>query len=366
MLGGSLRMFSIAGTDVRLHPTFFLLLIWIAAVYWLQGGPVAAVAGVIFVALLFGCVVLHEFGHIFAARRYGIRTPDVTLFPFGGVAALERLPEKPAQEIFVALAGPAVNAVIAVVLIALFNPRFDVDSLATRQLTVAGMIGQVAVANVILAVFNLIPAFPMDGGRVLRALLAVPFGYTRATRVAATVGQIFAVGLGFLGLFGNPLLVLIAIFIFIAAASEAGFVEARDVTRGHLVGDAMITRFESLVPQSTVDDAANLLLRTTQQEFPVIDDAARLQGVVTRAMIVNALKEQGGAAPVSGIMMRDVRTVPEGMPLETAFRELSMKRESCIGVVGPSGSLLGYLTLENLSELIMIGNSRSARKRAHA
>jgi Zn-dependent protease len=204
LTSGSLKLFTVAGTTVRVHPTFFLLLAWIAALHWLSGGPEEAVRGVIFIVILFACVVLHEFGHIFAARRYGIRTPDVTLLPIGGVASLERMPEKPAQEIVVALAGPAVNLVIAIVLVGLFGASLSPEHMAQLEVNSPSLIDRVAAANVVLLVFNLIPAFPMDGGRVLRALLAIPLGFTRATQVAATIGQLLAIGLGFLGLFGNP------------------------------------------------------------------------------------------------------------------------------------------------------------------
>ena len=238
-----------------------------------KGGAAAAIDGVVFIVALFLCVVLHEFGHVFAARRYGIRTSDVTLLPIGGVASLERMPEKPSQEIVVALAGPAVNLVIAVVLIVVLEARFDLSQMAQLEEAQSTLTGRIAAANVVLFVFNLIPAFPMDGGRVLRALLAIGMGYTRATRVAASIGQGLAVIFGFLGLMGNPLLVLVAVFIFLAASGEAGYVQAREYTRGYLASHAMITSFQSLNPLSTVDDAAALLLRTTQQEFPVVDGA---------------------------------------------------------------------------------------------
>ena len=244
-------------------------------------------------------MVLHEFGHIWAARRYGIRTPDVTLLPIGGVASMERMPEKPAQEIVVALAGPAVNAVIAIVLIAALGLSFDPSQIVGRGLQ-SSFWAQVAVANVILLVFNLIPAFPMDGGRVLRAVLAMWLGFGPATKVAARIGQGLAVVFAFLGLMGNPLLILIAVFIFLAAAGEAGYVQVRELTRGRPVTDAMITSFEALGVMSTVDDAAALLQRTTQQEFPVLDGASRLRGVVTRQAIIDALQGRGRRDAGSG------------------------------------------------------------------
>ena len=358
-MGWSIRLFDVAGTAVRIHVTFFLLLAWIAAIYYNRGGAAAAVDGVVFIVLLFVCVVLHEFGHVFAARRYGIKTSDVTLLPIGGVASLERMPEKPSQEIFVALAGPAVNVVIALVLVLLLGARFDLAQMAELQQATSTLTGRIAAANVALVIFNLIPAFPMDGGRVLRALLAVPLGYTRATRVAATIGQGLAFVFALVGLMGNPLLILIAIFIFLAASGEAGYVQMRDYTRGYLASQAMITSFQTLGPGATLDDAAGLLLRTTQQEFPVVDGEGALQGVLTREALIAGLQGSGGAAPVAGVMDRDVPTVPENAHLDNIFQMLQRTGKRIVGVVDARRRLAGYITSENLSELIMIQSTRA-------
>ena len=360
-MGWSIKLFDVGGTAVRVHLTFFLLLAWIAAIHWTHGGAPEAIDGVLFIVALFVCVVLHEFGHVFAARRYGIATSDVTLLPIGGVASLERMPEKPGQEIVVALAGPAVNVVIALALMFLLGAQFDLSQMAQLEQAQTSLIGRIAAANVMLCVFNLIPAFPMDGGRVLRAVLAIGMGYTRATRVAASIGQGLAVVLGFLGLMGNPLLVLVAVFIFLAASGEAGYVQARDYTRGYLASHAMITAYQALNPASTADDAAALLLRTTQQEFPVVDGAGALRGVVTRENLITALQEKGGTAPVLDFMARDVPTVPENACLDNVFELLRRGSQRMVGVVDRQQRLVGYITSENLAELVMIQSSRSAR-----
>ena len=360
-MGWSIRLFDVGGTAVRVHVTFFLLLAWIAAIHWARGGTVEAIDGVVFIVALFVCVVLHEFGHIIAARRYGIRTSDITLLPIGGVASLERMPEKPSQEIVVALAGPAVNVVIALILMFVLGARFDLTQMAQLEQAQSTLTGRIAAANLVLFAFNLIPAFPMDGGRVLRALLATWLGYTRATRVAASIGQALAVVFGFLGLFGNPLLVLVAVFIFLAASGEAGYVQAREYTRGYLASHTMITAFEPLSPLSTADDAAALLLRTTQQEFPVLDGAKSLRGVLTREALIEALKTSGGATPVLDIMDRQVPTVPENACLDNVFQLLQKSRARIVAVVDPRQRFVGYITPENLTELVMIQSSRSAR-----
>ncbi len=355
----SFKLFDVGGTAVRVHFTFFLLLAWIGAAHWTRGGPAEAIDGIIFILLLFACVLLHEFGHIFAARRYGIRTPDVTLLPIGGVASLERMPEKPSQEIIVALAGPAVNLVIAVLLMVVLGARFDFTQMAQLEQAQTSLIGRVAAANVALLVFNLIPAFPMDGGRVLRALLAIGLGYTRATRVAASIGQGLAVVLAIVGLMGTPLLVLIAVFIFLAASGEAGYVQMRDYTRGYLASHAMITSFQTLSPLSTVDDAAQLLLRTTQKEFPVVDGAGTLRGMLTHEALIAALRTTGGATPVLDVMTRDVPTVPENGCLDAVFKVMQQRGGTrFVGVVDPNQRLLGYITAENLAELVMIRSAQ--------
>jgi CBS domain-containing protein len=274
---------------------------------------------------------------------------------------MERMPEKPGQEIAVALAGPAVNLVIAFALIVVLGGGIDPTDVARLEEPHASLMARVAAANLALFVFNLIPAFPMDGGRVLRALLSLRLGFTRATQVAAWVGQGLAIALGFVGLFGNPLLILIAIFIFMAASAEAGQVQARDLARGYLASHAMITTFQTLNPSSTADDAATLLLRTTQQEFPVTDGAGRLRGVVTREALITALKERGGATPVLDIMARDVPTVPANACLETVFEALQKGPPGVIGVVDPQQRLVGYVTAENIAEMIMVRSTRPKR-----
>jgi Zn-dependent protease/CBS domain-containing protein len=360
-MGWSIKLFDVGGTTVRIHMTFFLLLAWIAAIHWTQGGAAAAVDGVLFIVALFACVVLHEFGHVLAARRYGIATSDITLLPIGGVASLERMPEKPAQEIVVALAGPAVNVVIALLLIFLLGAQFDLSQMAQLEQAQTTLVGRIAAANVVLFLFNLIPAFPMDGGRVLRAVLAIGLGYTRATRVAASIGQGLAVLFAFIGLLGNPLLVLVAVFIFLAASGEAGYVQARDYTRGYLASHAMISSYQALGPASTADDAAALLLRTTQQEFPVVDGAGTLRGMVTREALIAALQDRGGGTPVLDFMDRDVPTVPDNACLDNVFEQLRRESKRIVGVVDRQQRLLGYITAENLAELVMIQSSRQAR-----
>ena len=292
----------IFGSEVRIHVTFFLLLLWIGVAHYQHGGMPAAIQGVIFILALFACVVAHEFGHALMARRYGIRTPDITLLPIGGLARLERMPEKPRQEIAVALAGPAVNVVIAAVLILVLGAGIDADALQALEDPTVSFLARLATVNVFLVVFNLIPAFPMDGGRVLRAVLAMRYSRVHATQIAARVGQGLAFFFGFLGLMGNPILIFIAIFVYLAATAEAQQTGLQDVARNIGVRDVMITHYEALGPQATISDAADALLHTTQHEFPVIDGGGHLRGVLTRNAMIEALRATGPATPVLDAM----------------------------------------------------------------
>jgi Zn-dependent protease/CBS domain-containing protein len=355
----SLNLGSIGGTAIRIHVTFLLFLLWLCAVYYRQGGVDAAWQGTLFIAILFLCVLLHELGHVFAARRYGVTTRDVTLWPFGGIASMEQMPEKPGQELIVALAGPAVNVLIAGVLLLWLGTRFNPESLTQIDNPAVSLAAKVAGANVILVLFNMIPAFPMDGGRVLRALLAMRLSNARATELAADIGKGFAIVFAILGIFYNPMLIIIALFIFLAASGEAAQAQLGAVAQGMLVSDAMITEFQSLQTNATIGDAAEALIRTTQTEFPVVDGLGRLRGVLIRNAMIKALKERGPDAPVIDVMQVDVPTVSSRAKLDTALRSLMRNGHPVVGVTDAQDRLIGLLTVENLGEMMMIQSARS-------
>ena len=348
----------VAGSEIRIHITFLLLLAWIAISNYSAGGQAAAIEGVLFIIAVFACVLLHELGHVIAARRYGIATPDITLLPIGGLARLARIPEKPSEEIVIAIAGPLVNVVIAAVLILILGAQFNLAALTEPGNPAIGFLARLAGVNVFLVLFNAIPAFPMDGGRVLRALLAYRLGRRRATEIAARIGQGLAFVFGFLGLMtGDAILVFIGIFVFLAAQAEAGDVGLMDSARRIQVDRAMISKFESLGPQSTVDDAADALIRTTQHEFPVVDGGGRLRGFVTRDAMIRALKSGGPMTPVIEVMLTSVPTIRSGQPLDVAVRRMRDEQSSFIGVVEGNDRLLGYVSQENLAELMMLGGA---------
>src|SRR5829696_8724112 len=270
------------GIDVFVHATFILLIGWVGYSHWLEHHNWAEVLnGVLFILALFLCVVLHEYGHALTARKYGIKTRDITLYPIGGVARLERMPEKPMEELAVALMGPAVNVVIAALLFAYLSLTNGLVPLTELTIASGSFLARLIAVNVSLVLFNLIPAFPMDGGRVLRALLAMRMDYVRATQIAANIGQGLAFLLGLFGLFNNPFLLFIAFFVWIGASQEASMVQMRNTISGIPVTQAMQTRFDILSPTDRLERVVNLILAGSQQDFPLVEDGQFI-GVLTR------------------------------------------------------------------------------------
>ncbi len=350
---GSLRIGRIAGIDIYIHWSFWLLILWILLIYLLAGqGIVLALRGVVLILAVFGCVVLHELGHALTARRFGIPTRDITLLPIGGLARLQRMPEDPNQEFWIAIAGPAVNVGIALLLYAFFKLAYGEIPVEDMFRMQGNLLAQLLWINIFLAAFNLLPAFPMDGGRILRALLARRMDYVRATQVAASIGQGMAILFAFIGLFFNPFLLLIALFVFVGAQEEAHAALMRTVVRGVPVSHAMITRFVVLHPEEPIERAVEELLSGYEQEFPVVENG-RVVGVLTRKSLMKALAERGLSARVADAMVTECPTVEAHAMLEEAF-EL-MQRSGCpVLPVTQRGELVGLLTLENVGEFLMI------------
>jgi Zn-dependent protease len=358
----SLNIGKVAGTVVRLHITFVLFLAWIFVSNYASSGATIAWNSLLFVVLLFLCVLLHEFGHIFTARAFGVPTPYVTLLPIGGVAQLERIPEEPWEEFLIAIAGPAVNVVIAGALIAFAhaNPRASA-AMGIDDMQIP-MVDRLAALNLFLALFNLIPAFPMDGGRVLRAALASRIGFVRATERAASIGQFTAFVLGFIGLFHNPILVFVAVFVYLAAASEAHSVALRAVSRGVPVSQAMMSHFVTLQPATHIDEAVNVLLQTSQGAFPVVDNNGSLVGILDRANILQSVKQAGPDARVADAMtVSPVLTVSCRATLEQALRLMQQNSAATVGVTDAAGKLVGLVTSETIAEMMTLAMLRKDR-----
>ena len=349
----SWRIARIAGIDLYVHVTFLILVGWVALSHYLARQSAAdAFTGVAFIFSLFAIVVLHELGHALTARRFGIPTRDITLLPIGGVARLDRMPQDPKQELLVALAGPAVNVVLAAILFVVLELGEGLAAYGQVVRVGGSFLDQLFWVNVSLAVFNLLPAFPMDGGRVLRGLLALRMDYLRATQIAAAIGQAMAVLFGFVGLFTNPFLVFIALFVWLGAAGEASMVQMRSALAGIPVQKAMVTDFRTLAPNDQLGRAVDYVLAGFQQDFPVVEEG-RVVGVLTRSDLLNALARRGKEVRVGDVMQRDIETGGPRDMLEGVLGRLQRRRCHTLPVV-QNGQLVGLVTADNLGELLMI------------
>ena len=355
----------VAGIELRVHATFFILLAWLAlADYRTTGTALGAARGVVFTLALFASVVLHELGHALAGRRVGVPTRDITLLPIGGVARLEYMPEKPTHELGIAIAGPAVTLVIAVVLAALLRILGHPIALSPDAFMTSdgnAFLAQLMWVNVSLLVFNLLPAFPMDGGRILRALLALHMNYRRATEIAARIGRVFALAFGLIGLFYNPFLVLIALFIWMSAAAESGALQERSALSGVTVGRVMIRDIRTLEPGDTLSRALDHVIEGFQTDFPVVD-GDKVVGVLTRSALLSAVARRGPSSRVSESMDTSFRAADVNEPV---LRALARLREChCLTLpVLDAGRLSGVLTAENVAEYVMIEEALHASTR---
>ncbi|REK29353.1 MAG: site-2 protease family protein [Planctomycetota bacterium] len=355
----SWRIARVAGVDIYLHWTFLLLIGWILFSYLMAGADWLGVwTGVGFVLALFVCVVLHELGHAMAARVFGIPTRDITILPIGGVARLDHIPEHPRQEFVIAIAGPLVNVVIAAVLAVLTLGLMGAGHLGYGALLTGRFLQNLMWANILLVLFNLIPAFPMDGGRMLRAGLATFLEYSTATRIAAGVGQVLAIlfAVGGLFVFNNPFLLFIALFVYLGAAGEAQMAEVRSMLRGIPVREAMMTRFQALSPNDSLQTAATELLAGMQQEFPVVEEG-RLVGMLRRADLAEGLRGSTGELRIADVMTQDCRCVNEFDLLERVMYEMHQGSCSVLPVVR-GDRIIGLVDTENIGELLMIRSAR--------
>ncbi len=333
----SFRIARISGIEVKIHVTFLLLLAWFAWMDWQAGGLAAAGQGTVFILLLFLCVLLHEFGHAFAARMYGIRTPDITLLPIGGVARLERMPEKPSQELVVAVAGPAVNVVIALFLFLAMAAKFSFSDLTDADLSGDSMVTRLMTVNVMLIVFNAIPAFPMDGGRVLRALLAMRFSFLTATTVAARVGQVIAVLFFAASFYGSPMLGFIGVFVFMGAQQELAYAQFRARVQGRRVTDLMRSDFVTLPAEASCRDAAGIVRRSAQSVFPVVSRDLKVLGAASG----DEIEMHAESSATMASLARPVVRAAAAMPVEVF---LQIYPPGTVAVVeNASGEIVGMV-----------------------
>ena len=357
----SLKLFKVKGIDIKVHPTFVLILIW-AAYRWSIStgeGVQGALFGIVATLLLFLSVTLHELGHSFQALKYGVKVRDITLMPMGGLAQMEEIPEDPNKEMRISLAGPLVNFGIALLLIgigALLDARalLPLNELYTSLGSVSwsGLLAYLTTANLLLGLFNLIPAFPMDGGRALRALLAKKMDHAKATRIASQVGQGFALLMGLWGFMsGSWTLVIIAIFVWIGAGQENQGVQTKHILGEATVGQAMTHSPHALKVNDSLSKAVELTLSTSQADFPVLEwESNRVAGLLTQTDLLRGLQSQGAGAAVRELMQTRITFANPDEPLHAAQQKMLAGRTRAVPVVNSEGELLGLLTTGEINE----------------
>ena len=361
-LSGSIGMITILGVPVRLHFTFILLLVFL--VFIGLGGQQSGATTAIYIIALFASVLLHELGHTLVARRYGIRTVEIVMYPIGGISRPER-PPKPREELWIALAGPMVNLLIAAGVLAWVAAQKGFVALEQlRQPTDANLAQRIALGNLVLCIFNLLPAYPMDGGRVLRSLLALGRPEEEATRIAARAGQVLAMLMGMAALlWGDFMLMFVAMFVYLGAAQEGSAARGRILSTGYPVRAAMITDFRTLQHGESIRDAGNLLLATSQHDFPVMHGGA-VVGLLSRASLVRAMLTAGPDSYVAAAMDRNFTRVLPDLPLAEAL-PLVAGPAACALVMDGEDRLLGMLTSENLSEFLLLRQLSILQSKAH-
>lgn len=356
LTSSSLEIATVKGIPIRIHWSFLLILGYVAYINYAMSSNVEQVGwALLFILALFLCVTLHELGHALAALRYGINTRSITLYPIGGVAMLEHMPEKPHQELVVALAGPLVNVVIAAILItglALSPEVYRLDELAIA-VNSHNFLLNLAFVNVFLALFNLLPAFPMDGGRVLRAVLSALIPRVQATRIAMIVGQMMAILFVLWGFRANPFLIFIGLFIFFGAAQEYQMVRQSHFMVNLRVADAMMQRFTLLRPEHTLQDVVDIILNGQEKEFVVVDEWGMPRSTITRDLLVKALAQHDRQTPLSACTCAPVVLFHPDTDLNEAFRKMQSESVS-IAPVMQDGRIVGVINAENIMEAILL------------
>jgi Zn-dependent protease len=355
---GILKLGKVAGISIEIHWTFSLLLIWVIFMELKQDGDLqSALFSVVLILLLFLCVVLHELGHAFMAKFFHISTKKITLLPIGGVASLEKIPEKPQQELLVSIAGPLVNVLIAFVLF-LFLPvqyYMGLDAANLEALLASPRLETLLfylwIANIMLVVFNLIPAFPMDGGRVLRALLAMFMGRLKATELASGIGRAIAVLFLILGLFYNPFLVLIALFIYVGAYSENQMVKQSVQLEGYHVKDAMLTKITTFSPEHSLEEVIETILAGTEKDFIVMENE-QVIGILHNQTIIKNSKKVG--VKVGTLMNTAFKTLDETGDLKKFLPLIVSDKQRFFPVISKDKRLAGAIDMTNLSEFLLL------------
>lgn len=355
---GSLNLGRVAGIKIRIHWTFMLLILWIVFLELTKGSNTEAILwSIFFILVLFACVVLHELGHALTARRYNIGTRQITLLPIGGVASLEEMPEDPKEEFMVAIAGPAVNVVIAFLLYLVVPlPEFVTDDPAMMEQAMSTINGQnflfyLLSANILLVLFNLIPAFPMDGGRILRALLSMKMNRVTATQMAARLGQGVAFFFFFIGLFYNPILILIAVFVYFGAQGESVMVQQLSLLGDHKVKDAMMTNITPVHPNDSLNKVVDIILTGTERDFVVVEEG-KVKGVLYQSDLIQAFRNGNREIEVKEVMDKEFFPIQIDDDLTDVYRKVYSRSKSFFPVLAGE-ELAGAIDMNNINEFMV-------------
>lgn len=363
---GSFKLGNISGIGLFIHWTFSLLILFIVYVNYKSGQNLTQILwSILFILCIFSTVLMHELGHALTAKKFGIKTKDITLLPIGGLARLERMPEKPSEELLVAFAGPFVNIVLAFItswFITLPNTPEEMIGQLENGVNANNFFLNFYLVNIVLAIFNLIPAFPMDGGRVLRALLSYKLERHYATKIAARIGQVLALGFIFLGFFSNPILIFIGIFVFMGAQIESEYTETKYMLKGYKVRDVLMKQYPTIDYNETLETAVKLMLDSQNKHFLVTENGIPM-GTLNREQIIEALSKKEEETELSSIIDKDLIMLQADSLLEDVF-ELVYKNKSTLMLVIENNQLIGTLDTENLLEFILIKEVKA--KKAHA
>lgn len=371
-MGASLNLFRVAGIDVRVHWSFLLIIVYGAVVFGAGGGSLlmGALYGVFVILLLFLCVTLHEFGHALVAQHFGIKVPHITLLPIGGVASLERLPDNPRDEFLITIAGPLVNVGIALCLIPIAlgaanlpassaGDGITLDTIrnATRNIQTPGLVNLLVyliAINLLLALFNLLPAFPMDGGRLLRSVLAMTMSYLRATGIAVFVGRVMAILFAVWGIFsGDLFMLLIAFFVYVGGRGELEGVKSRIALRNVVARDALTPEATNLYVSEYIDRAVTLAMESYQTDFPVLDLSGTFAGVLTRDQLIDGLRDGGRDARLVNYMT-PAAEIPQCKPDDELVHvwEVMGASGGRVVTVIDGRQFLGLVTANDIAEII--------------
>lgn len=355
---GNLNIGRVLGIKIKIHWTFLFLLLWIALEQIRsQASDEGVLFNLAFVGIVFFCVVLHELGHASVARGFGVKTKKITLYPIGGVASLERIPEDPKQEFLIAIAGPLVNLVLAMLLYfaipisSYTSQSFGELLIVLNTFTFQNLLLYTFVANISLFVFNLIPAFPMDGGRIFRALLAMFMDRVKATGVAVIVGQFIAVLLLLIGLLYNPVLIFIALFIFMSAYGENTFVKHNALLKDHTVKEAMLTAITTFTPNDTIKDVIDVLLTGSETNFVIVNNDNSVAGILYREDVIKHSKNRSKS--IDEVMTKKHHPILVNSNLKEAYARLVTDKKPFFAVTDKN-KLVGAIDFSNISEFIML------------